>query len=52
MLKRIIILGLIILGAIVFYNEFMAGTMEPFFKKKAGNVDLLGVKNTDYKVEE
>lgn len=43
MIKKIIIWGLIIFGAYLFYKKYMAGTMEPFFREKKGNVDLLGV---------
>lgn len=50
MIKKIIILALIILGAIIFYKKFMSGTFEPFFKENKGNVDLLQKKIPDYKV--
>jgi len=52
MIRKIIILGLIILIAFIFYKEFMAGTVEPFFKKKSKNIDLLGLKTSDYNVGE
>lgn len=47
MLKKIIIIALVIIGAYFFYKKFMADTMEPFFKKHAGNVDLMQQKIRD-----
>ncbi len=48
MIKKLIILALIIWGLFVFYKKFMAGTMDPFFKKHTGNVDVLQQKIPDY----
>ena len=50
MIKKIAILALIIFAAVIFYKKFMAGTFEPFFREKKGNVDLLQKKIPDYKV--
>ncbi|MFH0738581.1 MAG: hypothetical protein V2A59_01810 [Candidatus Omnitrophota bacterium] len=50
MIKKIIILGLVILVAFIFYKKFMADTLEPFFRKHSGNVDLLGIKTSNYEV--
>jgi len=52
MIKKIIILGLIIFVAVVFYKKFVADSVEPFFRKNSGKIDLLGVKTSDYKVNE
>ncbi len=51
MIKKIIILGLIIWAALIFYKKYMAGTLKPFFKQHTGNVDFLQRKIPDYKVE-
>jgi hypothetical protein len=50
-IKKIIIFGLIVVGAFFFYKKFMAGILEPFFKEKSGKVDFFGQKMSDYKVE-
>ncbi len=50
MIRKIIISGLIILAVLVFYKIFMADTLEPFFKKHSGKVDLLQLKTSDYKI--
>ena len=34
MIRRLIILALIAIGAYLFYRHFMASIMEPFFKQK------------------
>lgn len=47
MLRKIVILALLVLGAFLFYKKFMAQTLEPFFKEKSGKVDLLGVNVRD-----
>ena len=52
MIRKIIILGLIVLAAFIFYKKFMADTMEPFFKKHSGKVDLLQIKTPDLKINE
>ena len=47
MIKKIIILGLILLGAFIFYKNFMADTLDPFIgrvSKDKGQVDLLQQK--------
>lgn len=31
MVRKIIIFGLVALGAVIFYKKFMAGTLNPFF---------------------
>ncbi len=41
MIKKLVILGLIIVGAYFFYKHFMASSLEPFFKQK---VDVFGLK--------
>ncbi len=51
MIKKLIIAGLAIWGLWLFYKNFMADTMEPFFRKHAGNVDFFQQKIPDYKVE-
>ena len=43
MIRKLIIWGLIIFGAYVFYNKFLAQYLESFLEEKKGNVDLLGV---------
>jgi hypothetical protein len=40
MIKNIIYFAIIIYGIFFFYQKFVASTVEPFFKGKAGNVDL------------
>ena len=52
MIRKIVILGFIILVALVFYNKFMADTLEQFFGRHRGNVDFLQKKIPDYKVKE
>lgn len=52
MIKKIIIFGLIVSAAVIFYKKFMADTLEPFFRKKKGNVDFMQQKVPDYKVEQ
>jgi len=51
MIKKIIILGLIIWAAFIFYKKFVAPTLKPFFKQHTENVDFLQQKIPDYKVE-
>ena len=46
MLKKIIIIALIVAAAMFLYNKFIKDTMEPFFGKKAKNVDLFQHKST------
>ncbi|MCX5714797.1 MAG: hypothetical protein NT033_08375 [Candidatus Omnitrophica bacterium] len=43
MIRKIIILGLIIMAGYFFYKKYMASTLEPFFREKKGNVDFLGL---------
>jgi len=50
-IKKIIILVLIAVGAFFFYKKFMASILEPFFRENSGNVDFFGQKVPDYKVE-
>jgi len=52
MLRRIIIGSLILLAAYIFYENFMADTLEPFFKKHKGNVDFFQRKVPAYKASE
>ena len=52
MIKKIIIFGLIVLAAFIFYKKFMAGILEPFFREKKGNVDFFQQKIPDHKVKE
>jgi hypothetical protein len=40
MIKKIIYFAIIVYGLFFFYQKFIASTVEPFFKGKAGNVDL------------
>jgi hypothetical protein len=43
MFKKIIIAALLIWGLILFYQKFMAPTLDPFFEKYRGKVDFFGV---------
>jgi len=43
MIRKIIILAVVLVAAYFFYKNYMASTMDPFFREKKGNVDLLGV---------
>ena len=52
MIRKIIILGLIVLAAFIFYKKFMADSLEPFFRRHRGNVDFFQQKTPDYKVNE
>lgn len=55
MIKKIIILGLILLAAYIFYKKFMADTLDPFFGKVGrdrGNVDFFQQKLPDTKINE
>lgn len=47
MIRKIIIWGLIILGAYILYKKFIAPTAEPFFKEEKGKVDFFGVTTVD-----
>jgi hypothetical protein len=40
MIKKLILLGLIIVAAILFYQKFIAPTMESFFKGNTAKVGL------------
>ena len=51
MIKKIIIFGLIVWAAFIFYKKFMADTLGPFFREKKENVDFMQQKIPDYKVE-
>ena len=51
MLRRIIYTTIILLGLYIFYRQFIAPTIEPFFQEKAGNVDLLQLTIGDQKTE-
>jgi hypothetical protein len=51
MIRKIIILGLILLCASIFYKRFMAPVLGPFFKEKEGKVDLLQLKVREPKTE-
>ncbi len=46
MIKKLIILALVIMGAYLFYKHFMSSSVEPFFKQK---VDIFGVKAPEVK---
>ena len=46
MLKKILIAALVVWLAIVFYNKFIADTIEPFFKRYESNVDLFSTKTS------
>ena len=47
MIKNIIYFAIIIYGIFFFYQKFVASTVEPFFKGKAGNVDLYQIGTHD-----
>jgi len=51
-LKKIILVVGIIVLVYLFYDRFIAGTMEPFFGQNKGRVDLLGVSSSLDKVKE
>jgi len=46
-IKNIIYFTIIIYGIFFFYNKFVASTVEPFFKGKAGKVDLYQISTSD-----
>ena len=46
-MKKIVLIVLILWGLFIFYKKIMAPTMEPFFKKNSGNIDLLQLKVND-----
>ena len=48
MIKKLIILGLIIWALVWFYRKLIADTMDPFFNKHIGTVDVLQQKIPDY----
>jgi hypothetical protein len=52
MIRKIIILVLVILGAFIFYKKFMADTLDSFFSRHSGNVDFMQKKLPDYNVQE
>lgn len=52
MLRKIFILGLVILAGFFFYKKFMAQIMESFFKQHKGNVDFFQQKIPGYKDQE
>ena len=55
MLKKIIILGLIMLAAFIFYKKFMSDTMNPFFgkiRRDKGKIDLFQQKVPEYQINE
>lgn len=55
MIRKIIILGLILAAAYIFYKKFMADTLDPFFGRivrDRGKVDLFQQKVPDYKIDE
>ena len=47
MLKKLILLALVGYGLFLFYQHFMADTMEPFFQKKTKNVDFIGTTTSE-----
>ena len=49
MIRKIFILGLILLATYIFYKKFMADTVEPFFKRHDQRV--LQLKTSGYKVD-
>jgi hypothetical protein len=51
MIKKIIILGLILAAGLFFYKKFLASTLDPFFRKNKGNVDILQLKTSDYEIK-
>lgn len=51
MIRKIVILGLVILAAFIFYKKFMADTIEPFFRQHKGQVDFMQQKIPDYKIQ-
>ena len=52
MLKKIIIWGLIALGAFIFYKKFLADIIEPFFGKHSDNVDFYQLNFKEPEVKE
>ena len=55
MIRKIIILGLFLLAGYLFYEKFMADTLEPFFariERNKGKIDLFQQKIPDYKIDE
>ena len=47
MIKKIIIIGLVIIGMYFFYKKFMADTLGDFFQKQKNNVDFFGTLSND-----
>ncbi|MCX5705481.1 MAG: hypothetical protein NTZ92_05455 [Candidatus Omnitrophica bacterium] len=47
MIKKIVLIAFILWGLFIFYKKFMASSMDPFFNKNKGNVDLLQLKVND-----
>jgi gamma-glutamyl phosphate reductase len=47
MIRNIIYFVIIIYGVFFFYQKFVASTVEPFFKGKAGNVDFYQIGTND-----
>jgi hypothetical protein len=47
MIRKIFILILVVAAAFIFYKKLIAPTIEPFFKGKERNVDLLQFKISD-----
>jgi hypothetical protein len=55
MIKKVVILGLIVIAAFIFYKKFMSNTLDPFFGKiirDKSKVDLFQQKASEYKVNE
>lgn len=48
MLRKIILLAIVAAALYIFYQKFIASTVEPFFKDKTGNVDIyqLNIKDS------
>ncbi|MFA4853893.1 MAG: hypothetical protein WC616_00900 [Candidatus Omnitrophota bacterium] len=55
MIRKVIIFGLIVLAAFIFYKKFMSDTLHPFFgkiRRDKSKVDLFQQKAPEYKVNE
>jgi hypothetical protein len=44
MIKKLFILILVLWALYLFYEKYVASTVEPFFNNNTGNVDFLGGK--------
>ncbi len=44
MIKKIVILTLLVWGLVVFYQNFLASTFEPFFQKHTDEIDFFQLR--------